>query len=265
MCVIVICPKGLRPSIHTLKACAKTNPDGAGVAWRSNGEVKWAKGIFDPEQLKKLVDAVEGEIVIHFRWASVGGKAGGLCHPFPIEADAVTALEGTANSVLFHNGTWGQWRETLNELAPGLDGPVSDTRVAAIRVHYEGEEALVEMAGRWVVFGHKKTELCGDFQSRKGLRYSNLNWVRNLPENLRGGPVRIVEEHGTCTPKRVAVKAAPQPRGEEWEKRMQRMANQHGQRIVDSVTGREFTPEISAPLKFDYRRWLREQRELFED
>ena len=59
------------------------------------------------------------EIVIHFRIASVGEVTPKLCHPFPVTACATTRFSGHARAVLFHNGTWGDWRETLRRM-PGL-------------------------------------------------------------------------------------------------------------------------------------------------
>ena len=45
MCVILVCPKKVRPDRKTLEACHRANPHGAGVAWRENDEVRWLKGL----------------------------------------------------------------------------------------------------------------------------------------------------------------------------------------------------------------------------
>ena len=71
MCVILVCPGNVRPDRATLDACHEANPHGAGVAWREDGEVRWMKGL-DPGELEALIARLPGEIVIHFRWASVG-------------------------------------------------------------------------------------------------------------------------------------------------------------------------------------------------
>ena len=45
MCVILVCPKDVRPSSSVLYACHDANPHGAGVAWRENGKVRWVKNL----------------------------------------------------------------------------------------------------------------------------------------------------------------------------------------------------------------------------
>ena len=95
MCVILICPGGVRPDRPTLEACHETNPHGAGLAWRQGGEVRWLKGL-DVPRLASLLPRLPGEVVVHFRWASVGDVAPALCHPFPVTRAATTRLSGRA-------------------------------------------------------------------------------------------------------------------------------------------------------------------------
>ena len=121
MCVILVCPADVRPDRRTLAACHEANPHGAGVAWREDGVVRWFKGL-EPRELEPLIAGLSGEIVIHFRWASVGEVTPKLCHPFPITACATTRLSGHARAALFHNGTWCQWRETLRRMKYNMRG-----------------------------------------------------------------------------------------------------------------------------------------------
>ena len=271
MCVIAICPAHLRPSLATVTACATANPHGAGVAWREGNRVLWRKGFSDPGELKAFIDGIKGEAVTHFRWASVGEPVPALCHPFPVSGKPSTALQGAARRVLFHNGTWSQWRNAVDELGLELDGPVSDTRVAAATVSHVGDIAIRRMPGRWVVMTAKGLDTYGDFQTRKGIRYSNLNWVSHLPENLQGGPVRIVDEHGSgaglVQPDLRRFELLPSQceppdadKAEGWSSSLQRMADKTGRAIRDIETGQTFTPR-SCAKQFDYRRWYREQQE----
>jgi len=85
--VILVCPETVRPDRATLDACHRANPHGAGVAWREEGKVRWFKGL-EPDELEPLIADIPGEIVIHFRWASVGEVTPKLCHPFPATATA---------------------------------------------------------------------------------------------------------------------------------------------------------------------------------
>ena len=185
MCVILVCPAKIRPDRETLDACHKANPHGAGVAWRDGDRVRWSKGL-DPDELEPLIAGLSGEIVVHFRWASVGEVTPKLCHPFPITASATTRLSGHARAVLFHNGTWTDWREMLRRMPGGrVAGLLSDTRVAASLVDLCGIDALERLPGRWVFFERDFTELLGDWQRWRGMKVSNLGFERHLPDTPR--------------------------------------------------------------------------------
>ena len=149
MCVILVCPENVRPDRATIDACHAANPHGAGVAWREDGVVRWLKGL-EPDELERWVNELPGEIVIHFRWASVGEVTPKLCHPFPISSKATTRLSGHARAVLFHNGTWSQWRETMQRMPRHRmpEGLLSDTRVAASLVDLCGMDTLAQR--KWI-------------------------------------------------------------------------------------------------------------------
>ena len=139
------------------------------------------KGL-DPGELEALIARLPGEIVIHFRWASVGEVTPKLCHPFPVSAKATTRLTGHARAVLFHNGTWGGWRETLKRMPRHRmpDGLLSDTRVAASMVDLCGMDVLDRLPGRWVLFERDFTELYGDWRDWRGMQASNLGFLHEL-------------------------------------------------------------------------------------
>ena len=176
MCVILICPAKVRPDDSTIDACHRANPHGAGVAWRENNAVRWLKGL-DPDDLADLVPSLPGEIVIHFRWASVGEVTPALCHPFPVTRAATTRLSGHARAVLFHNGTWCDWERTHAMMPRRLDGPLSDTRVAAALVDCCGVETLNRMPGRYVFFERDFTLRFGGWFRHRGMLASNLNFL----------------------------------------------------------------------------------------
>ena len=180
MCVILVCPDGIRPDRPTLEACHEANPHGAGVAWRYDGEVRWMKGL-RVDELDALLPRLPGEIVVHFRWASVGEVTPALCHPFPVTRAATTRLSGHARAVLFHNGTWTAWRDTLR-LMPRrrFDGPLSDSRVAASLFDLCGVESLERLPGRWVFFERDFTLFFGDWRKWGGMTASNLGFLHAL-------------------------------------------------------------------------------------
>jgi hypothetical protein len=185
MCVILVCPdETKRPDQTVLDACHAANPHGAGVAWREDGRVRWMKNL-EPDDLDALLPELPGEIVIHFRWASVGGVDADLCHPFPVTRKAETDLFGSAKAVVFQNGTWTAYEEALCRLTSGHGrklpaGPMSDTRAAALCVQVHGREMLSKLPGRWVWMDGQRTRLYGAWQSFRGMKVSNLHFVRRI-------------------------------------------------------------------------------------
>ena len=196
MCVILVCPANVRPDRATLDACHRANPHGAGVAWRDDGKARWFKGL-EPGGIEPLIAGLTGEIVIHFRLASVGEVTPKLCHPFLITSCATTRLSGHARAVLFHNGTWSNWRDTLRRMPHQRkpDGLLSDTRVAASLVDLCGMDVLARLPGRWVFFDRDFTELFGDWRKWRGMKVSNLNF---LPVHHPRGHQPFLDLPDTC-------------------------------------------------------------------
>jgi len=185
MCVILVSPDaGARPARDVLDACHAANPDGAGLAWRENRKVRWMKNL-DVDDVEDLLAELDGEVVIHFRWASVGGVDADLCHPFPVACWAKTDLFGQAASVLFHNGTWAGYSAALRRLREVHGkrlprGPMSDTRAAAVCVHHLGRAFLETLPGRWVWMNAKTTRLYGPWSTHDGIHVSNRNFLHRL-------------------------------------------------------------------------------------
>jgi hypothetical protein len=181
MCVVLICPEKVRPSIETLIACDEGNPHGGGVAWRRNGAVEWAK-TNDIDEINAICHKVKGELIIHFRIASVGGVCNELRHPFPVTHRANLDDSGRTNAVLFQNGTWSGWREGL-EFAKSEghkipEGTMSDTRAAAFLCSIYGHKFLKKLSpSRWVFFSASETHRFGDWYKRNGIYFSNLYWT----------------------------------------------------------------------------------------
>ena len=198
MCVILVCPdENARPTRDVLEACHEANPHGAGMAWREGGKVRWMKNL-DVDDAEALLEELDGEVVIHFRWASVGGIDADLCHPFPVARWAKTDLFGEADTVLFHNGTWPAYDAALNRLRHDHGkrlprGPMSDTRAAAVCAHHLGRRILSKLPGRWVwMYAGQKTRLYGDWSEFRGMKVSNRNFLRRL--NRRPAPFEWADE-----------------------------------------------------------------------
>lgn len=200
MCVILVCPKNVRPDLDTLAACERDNPHGAGIAWREGNRVRWEKND-DLSVIHRLSQLHRGEIVIHFRIASVGGVCAELRHPFPVAYKSSLAPRGNANAVLFHNGTWSGWRDALKHAqtdgATPPPGPMSDTRAAAWLCSLYGHKFLKTCSpSRWVYFSSRDTVMYGQWYKRQGIYFSNLYWSRH-PDDPSVPSVLSVPTHQT--------------------------------------------------------------------
>lgn len=223
--------------MKTLQACHDANPHGAGVAFRRGGRVVWQK-TNSVREVKRIADAATGDVVIHFRIASVGGVCDDLRHPFPVSAEASLDASGEADSVLFQNGTWVDWRSALAEYerdggeVPG--GEMSDARAAAVLVAAYGEKILSDAGpSRWVIFGDT-TKFFGKWFKLGEIYFSNLFWAprggfgsqkstprTSLKQPAKGAPARPVfgPSNAPATPARVVTAPeAPKPSERElWD------------------------------------------------
>lgn len=135
MCVIIHCPTNKRPSVSDLKKCNEANPHGIGIVTEGDKMFAINKGI-SFEALLKIVKEATGELAIHFRYATAGGKGEELCHPFPCTHKAETWLDYQATDVLMTNGTWINWEQAYATMRythgiKKLSGKMSDTRALA--------------------------------------------------------------------------------------------------------------------------------------
>jgi len=185
MCVGVIVPIDTPwPKLEQLIQMEDANKHGGGVAWLQGGKVVWKKGLKALE-IFKLLETIKPPALIHFRQASSGGESPLLCHPFPITPEASTALEGSADSVLIHNGTWGPWKSHLLHMAPFYcasgkklpDGLWSDTRSMAFLTAIYGRTALVAIDEKVAILNKDGTfEKTGYWFEQEKHYYTNLTW-----------------------------------------------------------------------------------------
>ena len=184
MCVISASPsKSQRPTLETLQACEAQNPHGAGVAFIENGKPFFQKGL-KAAQIFKLAKNVKGPMVVHFRWATVGGINDNLCHPFIVSKTSPLAREGYAKALLFHNGTWTSREHQLKAegLPTSLKGLTSDSRLAATMVDAAGVGALAEMEGRYCILTKHGFKLHNNGWTKwRGVWFSNMRWHQPRP------------------------------------------------------------------------------------
>lgn len=171
------------PGLDMLVDMEQANPDGGGYACRTpNDKILWRKGI---SAINMRDGILAGRIIapaaFHFRIATSGGVKPALCHPFPLSRTISTALSGTANSVLFHNGHWirgEQIMDIFDQQESKFKGPWSDSRAMALAVHrgLMKPTTIAREAGRLLVFNPDAQLLYGSWEKRDGVHVSNTFW-----------------------------------------------------------------------------------------
>ena len=182
--MILSCEK--RPSLQLLLDCEEANGDGGGIAWIGNDSlVHWRKGI-SAKTMLCITNSAPLPFVCHFRIGTVGSTDARLCHPFPVTKDASTATHGKAQSVVFQNGHWNDWQQSVlmatiqRQLTIPNDKLWSDTRAIAILIAVYGERILpIIPAGKLALVSAKTGITLTDRywpEAEKGIVASNTDY-----------------------------------------------------------------------------------------
>lgn len=201
MCVIFATQK-TRPTKEQVAAAYAANPRGAGIAYRTeeNGVkgVRWKKGM-NLEQAQLMAATAPLPYVLHFRIPSVGPDKPQFNHPFVIGPNADIAVEGfTEGNLLFHNGTWQQWRSEMPRIAMAYGEKIplqawSDSRAMAFAAYCAGLGFLTFVEERVVVFGPDMLEIFSPVSWSKvadGFWASNMGWNYSKPTSYTGSPAQ---------------------------------------------------------------------------
>ena len=194
MCVVAICQKKRIPHDEFLEAF-RCNDDGVGMAWRTNGTIRYIKGLMKDkeawETYKTNVPEDAFPHIVHFRKGTP--KCPDLTHPFLCteESEIILNYEGK-DSVLFHNGVVMNWKTTLLNIfvkyGKTIDGEWSDTRMVAMLVHLLSEKALEFVDGKYVIFGTDIAKYYGDWcKEEAGIIWSNRSYVLTRTGCYTGG------------------------------------------------------------------------------
>lgn len=188
MCVAAVIFNAV-PLEH-LECMEHDNPHGAGVAWCKNGEIRFLKGLTAREIYDMQTEGVMTyPYLMHYRWATHGGRVSELTHPFVLGPRALMGeLSGTCQSLMMHNGTWGSYDRVASkyvnqgnyEMPEELLAIQSDTAIAAW-LALDNPDVLDGVAWATVVAemvnGEMEITTRGTWSDKDGNWYSNLNWV----------------------------------------------------------------------------------------
>ena len=159
------------------------NSDGAGIAWRENGKVKYEKGI-DHKRMWKIIKTIDLPFIVHFRIKSSGSICDELTHPFEVCLDVPDKLQNSCDKVLFHNGTVTQWQDKVMEacINQGLkipDGHLSDSKALSFLCAVYGDNylKLLTSQSRFTIFTNTQILKYGDWKEVSGGICSNDHHV----------------------------------------------------------------------------------------
>lgn len=195
MCVIAVVEReAQRPTIEMVQEMWKQNPAGGGVAWRDPvaGQVAWHK-MLTLDEIIQYNSVLPVPYVLHFRIPSVGGYDQALTHPFPVDPDVSLDAEGHADHVLFHNGTWNDWKDLLLKVLLNRptchlpDGQWSDSRAMAYLASVLGVGFLNLINEKITVFSMEDVLIYGggwkQLEGHDHLLVSNDWWIKDSYES----------------------------------------------------------------------------------
>jgi len=87
LCIAILQNEGAKLTRREIKNCWTNNPDGAGIAWVQDGEIKTHKEIISFKRFYKSYRDIAGnygessKMLVHFRWATHGYVNIENCHP----------------------------------------------------------------------------------------------------------------------------------------------------------------------------------------
>jgi len=195
MCVILsIDDKDFIPSQSMLELCEKENPEGGGIAWLDGDKVCFKKNLTSQE-IQDLIKSnqITPPYLVHFRIRSSGLVCPELCHPFAFENNLNDNLEGVSDKgVLFHNGTWHDWKSFLLETCLKFgcklpDGNLSDSKVMAFLTDKYGFNfpQVIDQYGRVAILTPKGIMKFGEWKTVENISCSNDHFVEK--PNYVGG------------------------------------------------------------------------------
>lgn len=115
MCVIIVREAGKVIPAEMIKSACEVNPHGFGISVADRGIVETFKH-FDPKGndpdlvMKMLEEAKDQKLMLHLRFATIGGKSKDASHPFPILEKGVDTIDVD----FCHNGTLSEFNSKDN-------------------------------------------------------------------------------------------------------------------------------------------------------
>lgn len=181
MCVIAIY-RAKREKEENLQQMAIDNPDGIGVVFYKDNMPHYKKGM-DIKEVLEMNEKLPFPYAFHFRLVTVGENKL-LTHPYEVTPKSDLKMEGSAETLLMHNGHWGDWDDALlnHSLNTGKDipnGDWSDSRAMAYLGGVIGTNMLKMLTTQKIALFKKNKSIVvygAGWENEKEILYSNKNW-----------------------------------------------------------------------------------------
>lgn len=190
MCILVVKPEGIGfPEVDTMYNCFLSNPDGAGIAYNDNGQVKIYKGIMQWEKFEKIYKKIsaykEKTFIFHFRIGTHGLKRSAKhTHPFPIvqDYDVMEKRSSVCNKVMAHNGIIGtidlhSGKSDTMEFNYSVLSPLLNSGNSLKDIELTLNAMLGDTNKLAVLSSNGTFETYGKFYIENGVYYSNQSYM----------------------------------------------------------------------------------------
>jgi predicted glutamine amidotransferase len=186
MCLICFAPDGVGITEEEAINGFKRNSDGAGIAWKEDGLLRYKKGLMTIDAFNEVYF---GEKVcdkfphtVHFRAASKNYVKEELTHPFIVDNNSALIKDYSGvDPILFHNGVFSKWETMMLQfyVNKGIkipEGEWSDTRFIAVLTSFLGEKLLELLDDKFVLMYTDRAEMYGSFLKFKDRYFSNSSY-----------------------------------------------------------------------------------------
>lgn len=191
MCIAILHTAGSNPlSEEMLQNCQANNPDGMGLAWVENQEIKIWKSLKNLGLFKrKYHRAVElnSNILLHFRIQTHGDVNLANCHPYtiPNHPDLVLihngTIKGTGAKTIGHSDTKAFINQVLSKLPAGFHLDKTMQHLIEERIGFS-RIVFLDSKNRVRIFNQKKGDwkenpyILGDEEVEGIFWFSNSSW-----------------------------------------------------------------------------------------
>lgn len=178
MCIIAIQPRGKKIKESVLRNCWENNNDGAGLMYSINGKIYVEKELDSFERflaLKKRIDTLNVNLVMHFRISTSGLIDEANIHPFKVNDSLYFCHNGVLDITVPNGSKINDTQIFRNVFLRGLDRDFIYNESARLLIEYaignRNKFVFLDNKGQFFIIN----EMAGTWD--KGCWYSNTTYT----------------------------------------------------------------------------------------